>query len=125
MQILDTNVILRFLVGDDPLLWEKAKDIFKEAEEGKRSLLIKPLVIAEVCFVLESFYKKERNEIASSMEILLSQKWLNVEDRKPLLNMWLWYRRKFHFVDSYLIALSRTNDFELLTFDKKLEKKSS
>lgn len=43
---------------DDKLLYKKAEGIFSEAHSGKRKIGIKVVVIAEVCFVLESLYKK-------------------------------------------------------------------
>jgi len=121
--LIDTNIILRYLVGDDENLYQKAKQIFEEAKDGKREICIKVVIIAECCYVLESFYKKSKDEIAESMEIFLSQKWLKVEDRSPLLSMWHWYRENLHFVDSYLLACSKLNKSKILTFDKELNKK--
>jgi predicted nucleic-acid-binding protein len=119
-QIIDTNIILRFLVGDDKKQQQKAREIFKEAQAGKRKIIIKPLIIAEACFVLESFYKQQRDKIAASFEVILSQKWLTVEDRETMLSLWPWYRKNFHFVDSYLLAWAEINDAEVISFDKKL-----
>lgn len=121
--LIDTNIILRYLVNDDEDFYNKAKVIFKEAEKGERKIQIKVVVVAECCYVLESFYKKTKDEIASSMEVLLSQKWLKVEDRQPLLSMWGDYRKNMHFVDSFLIAYSKINKSEVLTFDDDLNKK--
>ena len=123
IEIADTNIILRFLAGDDKSQQEEAGKIFKEAEGGKRKILIKVLVVAEACFVLESFYKIRREKIAGSFEVFLSQKWLKVEDRQVLLALWPWYRENMHFVDSYLLALSSSKKYKVLTFDKKLDKK--
>ena len=123
IEILDTDIILRFLVGDNKLQQNEARKIFKEAEKGSRKILVKAIVIAEACFVLESFYKKSKNEIADNMEIFLSQKWLRVEDRQSLLSMWHWYRENLHFVDSYLLACSKINKSKIITFDKELNKK--
>lgn len=120
INILDTNIILRYLVGDSDSQYREALSILKKAESGKIKLLIKVVVVAEACFVLESFYKRSLNEIASSMEVLLSQKWIKVEDRKGLLGMWTDYRKKLHFVDSYLLSTSKQNKYKLLTFDKKI-----
>jgi len=124
-EILDTNVILRFLVGDNKAQQIKAKQWFAEAEKGKRKLVVKPLVVAESCFVLESFYKKTREEIASVFEVFLSQRWLGVEDREVMLGLWLWYRKNLHFVDSYLISWvkSRNRKMKVLSFDKDLLKR--
>lgn len=125
IELLDTNIILRYLVGDNAEQQNQSKEIFREAEQGKRKIYVKVLVIAEVCFVLESFYKKTKDEIANALEVFLSQKWLKVEDRPSLLTMWNWYRQNLHFVDSYLLALAKIDKFKLLTFDKELLKKSN
>ena len=77
-ELLDTNVILRYLVGDNEEQQQKATAIFKEAEQGKRKIFLKVVVVAETCFVLESFYKKTKDEIASAMEVFLSQKSLPI-----------------------------------------------
>ena len=54
-EILDTNVLLRFLVGDNKQQHQEAERWFKEAEQRKRKIVLVPLVVAETCFVLESF----------------------------------------------------------------------
>lgn len=123
INLLDTNIILRFIVGDNEEQKLKARKIFQDAEKGKISLLLKTVVVAEACYVLESVYKKEKEEISSKLETFVSQKWLKVEDRKALIQMWKWYRQDMHFVDSYLLALSEVNKQNLLTFDKNLNKK--
>lgn len=122
--IVDTNVLLRFLVGDEPRQQAQARQWFKEAESGKRMLVVVPLVVAESCFVLETFYKKPRQEIASAFEVLLSQRWLAVEDRDVLLGLWSHYCQGLHFVDSFLLAKARVRKGRVLTFDVKLGKKN-
>lgn len=123
INLLDTNIILRFIVGDNDQQRIEAKKIFKDAQKGNLKLLLKVVVVAEVCYVLEVFYKKTLEEIASSMEVLLSQKWLKVEDRKGLLGMWNNYRNRLHFVDSYLLSSAKANKYKILTFDNDLNKK--
>lgn len=121
--ILDTNVILRFLVGDNKEQQKMAIEWFKEAESGKREIVVPSIVIAEASFVLESFYKKSRTEIAFAMEVFLSQGWLKVENRKILTELWTWYRLGFHFVDSFLLSWSKADKYKILTFDKQILKK--
>lgn len=121
-EVVDTNVILRFLVGDNKLQQKLARDWFKEAQSGSRKLIIKPVVVAESCFVLESFYKKSREDISAAFVTLLSQKWLKVEGRKPMLLVWKWYEKGNHFVDSYLAAFANCNNSKVISFDKKVLK---
>ena len=122
--ILDTNVILRFLVGDQPEQQQQASVWFEKAEQGELKLVVKSLVVAEVCFVLESFYKKSREEIADVLVVFLSQKWIQVEDREVLIALWPWYKNNFHFVDSFLLAYSAINQDQVLTFDQQMVKVS-
>lgn len=122
-EILDTNVLLRFLVGDNKRQQQEAERWFKEGELRKRKIVIVPLIVAETCFVLESFYKKQRKEIAEALEVFLAQRWLEVEERETLLLLWPWYRKGLHFVDSFLLAWTKIHQGSILTFDRSLSKK--
>lgn len=120
--LLDTNIIVRFFVGDNPSQAKKAASYFKKAEKGEINLVVKPLVIAEACFVLESFYKKSREDIASGLQVFLAQKWLVVDDRQILQNIWPTYLDGHHFVDGYLFSVAIYKKYKVLSFDKKLLK---
>lgn len=122
--ILDTNVLLRFFVGDHPAHLTKARTFFQEAEKGSRSLIVLPIVIAETIFVLESFYAQSQSAIANTLEIFLSQRWLEVVERDILLFSVEQYRQSGHFVDCYLSAWCALESHDLITFDAKLKKKT-
>jgi len=123
-EIVDTNVLLRYLVGDNKQQQLEAKKWFLEGYQGKRRLVIKPIVVAEASFVLESFYHQKRDKIAEAFEVILSQKWLVVEERKILLELLDWYRKGIHFVDSYLFAWAKVKSGKILTFDQGLKKQA-
>lgn len=118
--VLDTNVLVRFLVGDNIAQKKQAEQWFKEGESGKRKIVVLPIIVAEASFVLESFYKKQREDIANAFEIFLSQRWLQVMERDALLSLWNEYRNGLHFVDSFLLAWARCNEGHVLTFDQGL-----
>ena len=124
-EVVDTNVLIRFFVGDNKLQQKLASSWFSQAQKGERKLVIKSLVVAETCFVLESFYKKQRDEIAGVFEVFLAQAWLAVEERDVLLSLWDWYKKGFHFVDSYLLSWAKDNNSSIISFDKKLTKELS
>ena len=120
--ILDTNVMVRFLVGDVPDQKEKAEKWFKDAESGKCNIMVTAVTIAEVSFVLESYYKLSREQIIDALTVFISQRWLEIPERQELLHLWQWYRKGLHFVDSYLLAHSHFNQYQILTFDKEILK---
>ncbi len=121
--LLDTNVLLRAVIIDSPEQFEKSKSLFAAAKRGEINLLVTPVVIGEACFVLESFYKQPTAKIADTMEVFLSADWLLIEQREALQGMWDFYRRKMHFVDSYLLSLAKHNSYQLATFDLALSKR--
>lgn len=121
LNILDTNVLLRFLIGDVPEHHTQAERWLKEGERGQSQIYVTSLVIAEACFVLESVYKLKRPKIATALELFISQEWLIVPERKVLLNLWKSYLGGLHFVDSYLLVLAQLSGGEVLSFDRELK----
>lgn len=88
-------------------------------------IVVTPLVIAETAFVLETFYRQTRSQIADALEIFLAQPWLVIPEREPLLGLWSWYRQGLHFVDSFLLAAAASEaKAEVLTFDRDLQNKA-
>lgn len=124
-EVLDTNVLLRFLVGDNAAQKTQAEKWFGEAEKSQKEIIVPALIIAEAIFVLENFYKKSRTEIAAAMELFLSQRWLNVPERDILLTSLSHYQKGNHFADSYLLAWQDIRHTSILTFDKGLKKQAT
>jgi len=120
--LLDTNVLVRFLVGDNPQQLAQAKEWFGQAQEGRHRITISSLIVAESCFVLESFYHIARVEIVEKLQVFLGQRWLNIPRRKILLGVWPYYLKNFHFVDAYLVSRAKIEKTKILTFDVKLKK---
>ena len=71
MKGLDTNILIRFLVGDDRAQAEKVYDIFKKIEAEKKELFVPLPVVLELIWVLESVYGISRSEILASISDLL------------------------------------------------------
>lgn len=117
---IDTNILVRYFVRDVEEQYVLVEKWFKEARDGKRDLAVSAMVVSEVCYVLESFYKRSRVEIADYLESTLSQSWLRVQERKVLLGSLRYFSRGEHIVDSYLISKARMRDGKVLSFDKKL-----
>jgi len=70
MKALDTNVVVRFLVGDDQAQAQKVYLLFKEAEKYKQEFYISILVVLEVIWVIESVYHIRRDELLASISVI-------------------------------------------------------
>ena len=120
MKLLDTNLILRFLLKDDLKQFNSARIIFENPEEN---LYLNELVVAEVIWVLTSFYKFSKEKAGEKIYYLL--KLPTIETNRPLLMRTLYFYNNFNinFVDAYLVAFCEQNSLEgIYSFDKVLDK---
>lgn len=120
MRLLDTNLILRFLLKDDPKQFDKAQLIFQNIDEN---LYLSDLVVAEVIWVLTSYYKFSKEDAGEKIYYLL--KLPTIEANRPLLmrSLHFYINLNTEFIDAYLAAFCEYNKFEgIYSFDKGLDK---
>lgn len=118
---VDTNVFLRFLTNDDPAKAKRAETLFRDALRGKVKLATSLLVIAEIVWTLESFYKLEKPDIAEKVEKILNTPNLHCPEA-PLLFMALdiYVHANIDFVDAYnAFHMKEQGLTEILTYDRK------
>ncbi|MDO5338446.1 MAG: PIN domain-containing protein [Eubacteriales bacterium] len=115
-KLIDANVILRYLLGDHPQMSEEAKKVI---EGGAFTL---PEVLAEVVYVLNGVYKVECTEIAKTLIDFLDE--ISIENQETVCEaLSLFSETSLDFVDCILIARHRILGDEVVSFDKKLNKK--
>jgi len=120
---LDTNVILRFLMKDDPVQSPKAALLFAAADAGECALAVTRDVIAESEWVLRSYYKIERSVIATQLSELIRRSGLTVPDGAVLLDGLSRYREtKLDIVDCLLAAAASADGSGVATFDRGIGK---
>ena len=74
MIALDTNVLIRFLVEDDPVQCRQAKALVQRAIDSAEPCFVPEVVLCEVVWVLETSYRIQRPEIAVVLgQLLLAQ----------------------------------------------------
>jgi len=105
ISLIDTNVILRFLTSDDHPKYENLYSFFKTLENGEMRVEMKLIVLFQVLFVLKSYYKISKKEIADSLILLLEYKGIIMKKKKTVRKaMELFRDTKLEVVDCYLIA---------------------
>lgn len=120
MKLIDSNLLLRFLTNDDLTQAEAVEKLLKFSPEP---ILLPDVTITEVVWVLSSFYRLSKEEIAEKIYILLSSR--NIECNKALLLRSLYFYRatNISFIDAYLAAYCEEENLEgIYSFDKDLDK---
>jgi len=120
MIALDTNVLVRFLVQDDPLQAQLATKLIDQFTDDARGFVSREVLI-ELVWVLERGYRLGRAEIAFALDGLLSATELDIEGSDEVAPAIELYRNDgFGFADLMIAAAARrVGAVELVTFDQK------
>ena len=122
-RLVDTNLIVRHLVQDDPQHAEIAGRLIKACDRGEVILVLLPAVVAECVFVLESFYEFPRADIARVMAALVSSPGIELADLAIHLDALKRYgRTRLHFVDCTIAAAAALLSLPVATFDSDYKK---
>jgi len=85
-RLIDTNLIVRYLVQDHEKHARAAGRLFHACDRGDVVIVVLPVVLAECVFVLESFYRHPRTDIASALGRLISSPGVEISDVTVHLN---------------------------------------
>ncbi len=123
VSLIDTNVIIRFLVGDNEEQFKTACEIFYEIEKSQKQVIILDSVFMEVFFVLTKFYNLPKAEVLNDLKSILALSGV-INDDKVILNETfnLIENKNIDFVDALICAKSKLQGFLKISFDKDLKK---
>ena len=122
--LIDTNVIVRFLIGDEDPKYKNLYNFFVQLEQGKIQVELKLIVLFQVIFVLTSFYKIPRPRVAEVLTDLLKYRGIKIKEKKTIKRMlFLWKEHSLDFVDCYLLALLEAEPQNVLySYDKDFDR---
>lgn len=117
---IDTNILVRHLTGDGEDLAERATAYLAGATE----LLLADLIVAETVYLLESFYKTPRAQIAESMRSLIAFRSIVTVDPALLLRAIEVYEiDRLDFAEAYLVACAETTAVgTVASFDQTIDR---
>jgi len=118
---VDTNLFIRYLTNDDPLLADRVEKLLDEAASGNIALISTELVIAETVWVLESSYNLSHLEIAPLIKGILATTGLEIINGDIVGCALMAYEQKnIDFVDSYIVALMDKRGIkDIYSYDRK------
>lgn len=119
MRAVDTNLLVRLLVRDDPRQVEAAERFIA------RGAWVSLLVLQETMWVLERAYGLGRRELGLAIELLLAHESLCLESPNIIAPALAEFRAssRVGFSDCLIVAVARAHGhIPLGTFDKRLAK---
>ena len=119
---IDANVILRYLLGDDRELAAKSAGILQAVERREIAVVCDPVTLAEVVWVLSSYYKLPNPEISEGLGPLLRADGFTVACKDRYIRaLQLLAGNVKHFGDACACAAAFEEcEGRLYSFDQKL-----
>lgn len=123
MRGVDTNVLVRFLTGDDPEQVEIVKDLFARGEAEHQRFNVSSIVLCELVWVLRSQYRLRRGEICSMLDSLFEAGVLEIQEKDLARRALEEFKKGPADFADYLIGWHnrRAGCLDTLTFDGDLE----
>jgi predicted nucleic-acid-binding protein len=112
----DTNVVLRFLLNDHHRLSTEAKDIFLN-----HKIYLDEVVVAEVVWVLDSYYQRDRQWIGQVLlELMQLPIVINPKKTQIIEALKVFSGNNLSYIDCWVHVASKSINLPLKTQDKKL-----
>jgi predicted nucleic-acid-binding protein len=119
MRAVDTNVLVRLIVGDDPIQAASAESF---VEEGA---WVSVLTLADATWKLSRFYDLSAKDLEKAIKMLLNHRGLTLQDPETVSAALELFRAKpaLGFLDCLILELARkAGHLPLGTFDRNLSK---
>lgn len=86
MRIIDANIILRYLTNDVQHQAERAGLLLAKVEAGSEKVFLPDIILADIIWVLEGYYKQSREQIREWITTILSLQGLEFSDKNVALD---------------------------------------
>jgi predicted nucleic-acid-binding protein len=118
---LDTNILIRYFVQDDPVQSLQASEIIERRLTEENPGFISIVAMVEIVWVLDRAYRFKVREIASVIERMLQTDVLVVQNEQEVFTAMIALKEgQGSFADAVISALAiKANCSCTLTFDRK------
>lgn len=122
MDAIDTNVLVRLFVVDDPVQAGKARALFDEHADQDGSLWVADTVLVELIWTLERAYGRSRQQLVQVIEALAGHATVALESRSAVEDAVIQFRDgRADFADCLLAAKAKAAGCDRVhTVDKKM-----
>lgn len=118
---LDTNVLVRFIVQDDPVQSQMASDLIEKRLTPENKGFVSSIVLCEVLWVLKRAYRQPKEQLLSVVRTILETEVLEMENRDCAWRAYYDYDEGLaDFSDYYIAQINKVHGASLTaTFDER------
>ena len=120
--LIDTNVILRYLLDDHKLFSPRAKAFMQEVAKGAKKAELPSVVVVECVYVMEKFYEIPKNEVVDRLSRILNIKGIDNPDKSEILDALVKYENSGADIVDCILAAQSSPQRVIVSFDKDFKK---
>jgi predicted nucleic acid-binding protein len=121
--VLDTNVILRYLLKDHIEHFQQAQEVMLNVISGKIIVYVPDSVLAECIYVLLKFYKVPKTKVCEILIAFLSYQGISQINRDILIDsLKLFSAHNIDIVDAIVYATANYQQWQVFSFDQDMKK---
>ncbi len=117
--IIDSNIVLRYLLDDDPVQSREARNLIDSTFDS--SLYLSTIVLTEVTWVLRSHFSVPRDDISAAIQRFVAQPSISV-DSITLDAVARYATTTIDFADCALAAAGAAAGLPIITYDRDFRK---
>lgn len=119
--ILDTNVFIRLFLDDIPTQTKAVEQLFQEAKEKKKKLLVPQIVLFEIAFTLEKYYGFPKQIVLEKLKAIIVAEYLSIQNREVFKKaITLFTGQSISLADCFVLCYAIQREGEFFSFDRKL-----
>jgi predicted nucleic acid-binding protein len=124
LPVLDTNVLLRHLLGDHPDHSPRATAYLRRIEGRDVQARLPLIVVFETVYTLQSFYRIPKTRIRSLLLPLLRLPGIVLAGKRRFPKVFdLYVGRNIPFPDAYIaVEMAQRGEVEIISFDEDFDK---
>jgi predicted nucleic-acid-binding protein len=121
---VDANVILRHLTQDPATQADQAAALFREAQSGRVLLRVDAITVAECVWVLASYYRRSRGEIAATLADFVAADGVEIDAVEVMISALRTYAaHNIDFADALLAArMADEGTTSVYSFDRDFDR---
>ena len=122
---IDSNIFLRVIVEEDKKSFSECRDLLQKIEDRKFRGFSSNIVMAEIVWVLSSFYKLKKEKILVGLSGIRNLKGLNLVDKFRFdLALRLYSRFQAKFIDSLIASIPEISSktWQVVSYDRDFDK---
>lgn len=124
MRTIDANLVLRYLTNDVPDQASQTEELFKRVEEGKEDLFLPDIILADIIWILERYYKQTREDIREWLTAIIGLQGLRLSDKDMSLNaLDIYVDKKIDWSEAFTASqMLQRGITEIYSFDKHFDR---